>query len=82
MEVIKRKATGELKKILDKFNSLPPKEQQRMLVNTAMQMEREATIDHACQWLKCKYDDIGLQWMRGVNVSDVIDDFRSELEKI
>lgn len=38
-------------------------------------------IEKACKLLKCKYDDIGLQWMRGVNVSDVIKDFRKAMEE-
>ena len=41
----------------------------------------DAFIEKACKLLKCKYDDIGLQWIRGVNVSDVIDDFRKAMEE-
>lgn len=46
----------------------------------ACNLKKEETIEKACKLLKCKYDDIGLQWMRGVNVSDVIKDFHKSME--
>lgn len=46
----------------------------------AAEIAKEETIEKVCKLLKCKYDDIGLQWMRGVNVSDVIKDFRKAME--
>ena len=76
MKVTKRKATGTLREILDEFHSLPQKEQIRRRVNTAMQLEKEATINKAVEWLQEQEEMVEISFQE-----DFIERFRKAMEE-
>lgn len=41
----------------------------------------DAFIEKVCKWFDEHFEDIGLEWLRGYNASDVIEDFKKYMEE-
>ena len=39
-------------------------------------VRKDAIVEKVCKWFEDHYEDIGLEWLRGYNASEVIEDFK------
>ena len=40
----------------------------------------DAFVDKVCEWFNEHFEDIGLEWLRGYNADEVIEDFKKYME--
>lgn len=44
-------------------------------------IRKDAFIEKVCKWFDEHFEDIGLEWLRGYNADEVIEDFKKYMEE-
>jgi len=44
-------------------------------------VRKDAIVEKVCKWFDEHFEDIGLEWLRGYNADEVIEDFKKYMEE-